>query len=132
MKKIPKKYQFKWNPEIGNFSRKEASLIYLSLIKLKVEETPCPICKDKNLRIGNFGDVDFPYYKLTCDSCEFTCPCGCQDYGEAKCEFDSWTEAFILLGSPKSEMNNPDIDLEMYQEGISREQRIKEVRGDFI
>ena len=132
LKKIPKKYQFKYDSEWGNFSRKEESSIIKELRKLKVEETLCPICNDKNLRIGNFGDSMFPNYKITCDSCEFTCPCGSQDYGEAKCEFDFWTEAFVLLGSPVSEMNNPDIDLEMYQEGISRDQRIKEVRGDFI
>lgn len=132
LKKIPKKYQFIYNPQIGNFSRKEQSPYVKGLRNTTLEDLPCPLCGRKYLRIGNFGwDSILPDFRVTCDNCEFTCPCGSKDYGEAKCEFEFWTEAFLLLGSPYELRNSKDIELYMYQEGISREKKFKELNNKY-
>ena len=132
LKKIPKKYQFVYNPEVGNFSRKVESPYSNRLRNTNLEDTLCPICGRMYLRIGNFGwDSMCPDYRITCDNCDFTCPMGSQDYGEAKCEFEFWTEAFLLLGSPYELRNSKDIELYMYQEGVSRDKKLKELRGDY-
>ena len=129
MKKIPKKYQFKYNEKYDTFFRKEQSPIIEELRNSKLEEIKCPVCGDNNLRIGNFGDSIFYDHHVTCDSCEFTCPAGCSDYGEAKCEFEFWTEAFILSGKPMDRVNDEFLCLIMYPEGIDREKAIKMYGG---
>lgn len=113
-----------------SFFRYERSPYLKSLQASSLEEISCPLCKDSNLRIGQYGDSDFPDYHITCDSCEFTCPAGSADYGEAKYEFERWAEAFHLLGNPIEYFRDPYLVFRMYKEGESRNIAIKRYTGD--
>ena len=130
LKKIPNKYLFEYDPKYDNFFRKEISETLKSLMNLKLEDIPCPICNTCDLRIGNFGDSIFPEYHITCDSCEFTCPDGCSDYGESKCEFEHWAEAFYLLGKPMELVKDSNLTIYMYKEGESRRRALLMYTGD--
>lgn len=131
MKKIPSKYLFEYDSKYDTFFREELSPTIQSLRALTLEQTPCPVCLDCNLRIGNFGpDSMFPDYRITCDSCEFTCPSGSSDYGEAKFEFERWAEAFYLLGKPTELLNDPYAEIYLYKKGESRNIALKRFTGD--
>ncbi len=60
---------------------------------MELKDYKCPKCGDKNLRIGEWelGWMIYDYHVI-CDSCNFYCPEGSGDYGEAFCEFVSWIQ----------------------------------------
>lgn len=59
--------------------------------KDRLEDMECPNCGRKYLRIMEYGDrFSEEYFVVGCDACDFECPNGSADYGEAQVEFEDW------------------------------------------
>ena len=111
---IPDKYMCHGSSKDGGI--RHVSPVGALLSSMKLEDIQCPSCEEKDLRNGNFGpDSVFPYYRVTCDSCDYTCPCGSEDCGESIAEFEAWMEAFLLLGAPRDRLTE-DLTLFFYPE----------------
>lgn len=111
---IPEKYMCRGTYEEGG-TRTWSPIGYL-LSPTKLDDIYCPCCEEQALRIGDFGpDSMFPDFRVTCDACGYTCPCGSEDYGETVAEFKTWMEAFLLLGAPRDRLDE-DLSLLFFPE----------------
>lgn len=111
---IPDKYMFHGSYKDGG--GRSSSPIGMLLSSMKLEDIHCPACEEKALRDANFGsDSMFPDYRVACDACDYICPCGSEDCGEAIGEFEFWMEAFLLLGAPRDRLKE-DLSLFFYPE----------------